>query len=491
VEPSDKVARKIVTSAKKGIIWSAVNSWTNNILSLAVVTLLARLVSPTEFGLVALASIYISLGQVFISDTVSEALVQRHVMDSGHLDAAFWIMAVLGVFATLAGIAVAPILGSVFSEPGVVPILQVISVRLIFDSLLTVPNALLLRGLDFRSLATRSLFANIGGGAVGIGVALAGGGAWALVSQQLVNAAVTLAVVSASAGWFPRWAFSRTHAGELVGYSSFSVLARLGYFLVNNVDRMIIGFFLTPMALGIYSLAKRVTEMMSASITGVVVAVAHPLFARDQNNIVELRAALTSMMDRTALVAFPAFFGLASIAQDVVPLVFGKKWIAAVPVLQVLSVLMALYAVSTLHGALVRAMGRADWWSGFINLTSALYVIGFAIAGRYGIVAVAGSSLAMFVLISPLHFWMVKRLLNLKLTSYLTIFIVPLAASSAMSLLILLLRSWDRFPTLPLLSRVAAEIATGMATYGLIVAILAPDRTRSLMSHFRRSEASS
>jgi PST family polysaccharide transporter len=479
-----------VSGAKKGIIWSAVNTWTNTILSLAVVTLLARLVSPTEFGLVALAGIYVSFGQVFISDTVSEALVQRHLLDRAHLDAAFWIMALLGVLATLAGILVAPVLGAVFAEDAVVPLLQVISIRLIFDSLLTVPNALLLRELDFRSFAMRSLLANIAGGVVGIGVAFAGGGAWALVSQQLVNAAVTLAVVGAHAGWFPRWTFSAAHARDLVRYSGFSVLSRLGYFLVNNVDRMIIGFFLTPTALGIYSLAKRVTEMMSASITGVVVAVAHPLFARQQGDIAALRAALTAMMDRTALVAFPAFFGLASIAQDVVALVFGGTWTAAVPVLQILAILMALYAVSTLHGALVRALGRADWWSGFVNLTSALYVVGFVLTGRYGIVAVAVSSLAMFVLMTPLHFWMVRRLLDLKMTRYLPIFIAPLTASCAMSLVIFLLRGWDRFPALPLPSRVAAEVAAGMAAYALIVTVLAPDRTRSLMSHLRRSEAS-
>jgi PST family polysaccharide transporter len=479
-----------VSGAKKGIIWSAVNTWTNNVLTLAVVTLLARLVSPNEFGVVALAGIYIAFGQVFISDTVSEALVQRHLLDRDHLDAAFWMMAALGVLATIAGVSVAPILGMVFSEQAVVPILQVISLRLMFDSLLTVPNALLLRELDFRSFATRSLFANLAGGAVGVGLALAGGGAWALVCQQLVNAAVTLAVVGLKAGWLPRPRFSLAHARDLIGYSWFSVLSRLGYFLVNNVDRMIIGFLLSSTALGIYSLAKRVTEMMSTSITGVVVAVAHPFFARDQHDVVRLRTALTAMMDRTVLVAFPAFFGLAGIARDVVPLVFGDKWIGAVPVLQVLSILMALYAVSTLHGALVRAMGRADWWSGFVNLTSALYVVGFVIAGRYGIVAVAVSSLAMFLLVSPLHFWMVVRLLDLRPASYLPIFIAPLAASSAMAALLFLLRHWGPFAALPLISRVAAEVAVGMAAYGLLVAVLAPGRTRSLMSQLRGSEAS-
>jgi O-antigen/teichoic acid export membrane protein len=197
------------------------------------------------------------------------------------------------------------------------------------------------------------------------------------------------------------------------------------------------------------------------------------------------------MMDRTALVAFPAFFGLAAIARDAVPFVFGATWVDAVPVLQILSILMALYAVSTLHGALVRAMGRADWWSGFVNLTSALYVVGFIAAGRYGVVAVAASSLAMFVLVSPLHFWMIWRLLELRLGGYLAIFTAPLVASCAMSAVILLLRQWQGFPALPLMSRVAGEVAVGIASYAAIVAILAPDRTRSLLSHLRRSEASS
>ncbi|HEY4921665.1 MAG TPA: lipopolysaccharide biosynthesis protein [Xanthobacteraceae bacterium] len=478
-----------MSSAKQGMIWSAVNTWTNNVLSLAVVTLLARLVSPNEFGLVALAGIYVAFGQVFISDTVSEALVQRNLLDPAHLDAAFWVMALLGVVATVAGVAGAPLLGAVFSEPAVVPILQIISLRLLFDSLMTVPTALLLRRLDFRSLAKRSLVANIAGGAAGVGIALAGGGAWALVAQQLVNAAATLAVLSANAGWFPRLTFSRAHARDLIAYSSFTGLSRLGYFLVNNVDRILIGFFVTSAALGVYSLAKRVTEMMHASITGVVVAVAHPHFAREQNDIGRLREALTAMMDKTVLVAFPAFFGLAAIGTDVVPLVFGAKWDAAVPVLQVLSILMALYAVSTLHGALVRAMGRAGWWSGFVNLTSALYVVGFVVAGPHGIVAVAASSLAMFALVTPLHFWMVARLLGLRLARYVALFVAPLVASAAMSLLIVLLRERGYFPAASLFGRVAAEIAVGMTAYAVLIIVLAPGRTRWLIAPFRRSAA--
>src|SRR5262249_44479880 len=157
-------------------------------------------------------------------------------------------------------------------------------------------------------------------------------------------------------------------------------------------------------------------------------------------------ATLTSMMDKTVLIAFPAFFGLAAIGTDVVRLVFGAKWIAAAPVLQIMSILMALYAVSTLHGALVRAMGRAGWWAGFVNLTSALYVVGFILAGPYGIEAVAASSLAMFVLMTPLHFWMVGRLLDLAMARYLGLFVTPLVASIAMATAIVLMADRGYFP---------------------------------------------
>jgi hypothetical protein len=96
----------------------------------------------------------------------------------------------------------------------------------------------------------------------------------------------------------------------------------------------------------------------------------------------------------------------------------------------------------------------------------------------------------MFILVSPLHVWMVVRLLDLRLASYLPIFLAPLAASSAMAALLFLLRHWDPFAALPLISRVVAEVAIGMVAYALLVAVLAPDRTRSLVSWLRRSEAS-
>jgi O-antigen/teichoic acid export membrane protein len=301
---------------------------------------------------------------------------------------------------------------------------------------------------------------------------------------------MTLVVVGASARWLPRWSLPGACARDLVRYSSYSILTRLGYFLGNNVDRIIIGYLLGPASLGIYSLAKRVTEMMSTSITGVVAAVAHPLFAREQTNLARLRAVLASIMDRLALLAFPAFLGLASVAPDAVPLVFGAKWIDAVPVLQIMSVLAALYSVSVLHGALVRAMGRIDWWSGFVNLISVVYAAGFIVASRFGIVAVAATALAMFALLTPLHFWMVMRLIDLRPARYLTIFLVPIAASVAMAMLILVMRRHGWFPAVPLFGRVAIEIAVGMAAYGVMVAILAPRRARTLLSQLRGSEAS-
>ena len=475
-----------MTNLRTGLIWAALSSWTNNILSFVIVALLARLISPTDFGLVALASTYIAFGQIFLSDSVSEALVQRKDVDSHHLDVAFWSMALLGLLATVLGIFAAPLLAFIVGEKRIIPILDVLSVRLTLDALLTVPTAVLLRRLDFKTFAARSFLANVIGGIAGIVTALFGGGAWALVVQQLANAAITVLVVGLGARWLPRLSFSTAHAWDLFPYSAFTMLTRSSYFVANNVDRIIIGHLLNPAAVGFYSLSKRIVELITASLTGVVATVAHPLFSQGQDNIPYLRSGLISLMDRTIMVAFPAFIGLAAISDDAIPLVFGENWRASAPTLCILSVLGALYTVSILHGTLIRATGRSGWWSGFTTLTSLLLMVGFFAAGPYGLTAIAASSLLIHVLIAPIHFRMVLRLLQMPVTSYLGIFVAPLVATSMMYAAVLLLQRGEYISSKQLLLKVSIEISVGVVVYSSVIFILAPVRVKSLVSNLRR-----
>ena len=194
-----------VISGKRAFLWAGANNWTNSLLSLAIISALARLVPPGEFGLLGLATIYIALGQVLVNDTVNFALVQRQQLDDDHLHTAFWILVSIGSCLWIVGIVIAPLLTTFFDEPRLTLVLQILSARLVFDAMQGIPLAVLSKRLDFRLLTIRSFVANIIAGLVGIVLAFKGFGVWALVFQQLANAVFSLGVCLSGVAWRPRF----------------------------------------------------------------------------------------------------------------------------------------------------------------------------------------------------------------------------------------------------------------------------------------------
>jgi polysaccharide transporter, PST family len=467
--------------ARRGLIWSALSSWTNNGLSLVLVTLLARLIAPSEFGLLAMAMIFVSLGQIIVSDTASAALVQCQKLEDAHLDTAFWAMAVVGLAVTLAELAAAGPIARLFGESAVRPLLQVLSIRLIFDALMTVPMALLLRKLDFRALALRSALANLGGGSAGIVIATMGGGVWALVVQQLVNGFLTLAVYTWSAGWRPRLTLSWRHARALLAFSGHTVVIRASAFASGNSDRLLLGNLMGPMTLGYYVFARRIYDMSAQSLTSVVNAVSFPLFAAKAESD-QLRAAVERTASLAAMGLIPAFTGLAVIADDLIPLLFGERWAPAAPVVSIFALMGITGILWATHESALKSAGRAGWWSAISIASALLNVVGYVIAAPYGLIPVAIASLAAAVLLLPLHTIMVLRALRLSAAAYLGSFVVPVVASIIMAASLLVLRDAGGLAELPSLERVVLEVAAAIAVYGVAALALAPMRTLALLS---------
>jgi PST family polysaccharide transporter len=466
-------------SARRGFVWSSINIWTNNLLSFVVITTLARLVGPREFGIVGLAGIFLAFGQVFIGETIGEALVQKAQLRPRHLDAAFWMMLGVGLVLSGLGIAVAPAIAAVFGQPALTLVLSILSLRLIFDSLLVVPQALLVRQLDFRSLAIRSLLANLAGGTIGIAIALAGGGVWALVAQQLVNALLTALVCFALAGWLPRPRLALAHGRDLLGYALPIALSRLCGFFGSNIDRALIGRTMSPMAVGYYNLAARIREMTHLSVTGVVSAVALPLFSRQQDATEQLWRSFHKAAGLTSVLAFPVFFGLAAVANEIVPVLFGAAWAPSAPVLQVMAVTGAVWSISTLHSSVIRALGRSAWWLRITAINVVLSTTFLLLLFPYGIVAMACASLITNLLTTPLHLRMLQRLLKFRLSEYLAVYAAPLLASALMLLAVAALR--PQLAAVPPILALLAEVAAGAAVYGLAIALFARARAAEIL----------
>jgi O-antigen/teichoic acid export membrane protein len=472
-----------VVNSKSGLFWSAINTWTSNLLSFAIFGILARLVAPDDFGVVAIATIFVALGQIVINDTVGLALIQRSSLEEAHLDSAFWVMAGLGILICGIEVIVAPLSAKIFSEPRLTLVVQVISFRLVLDSLLVVPQGLLLKQLDFKSLAIRSLVASIASGIIGVGMALAGGGVWALVAQQLTNGLFTLVTCWLRIGWRPRLTLSGRHARELWSFSAHTMLWRFFSFLGTNADRAIIGNLMGPGALGFYFVARRTEMIVEQSLAGVVNAVSFPLFASRQNDRVKLASGMITAASLTNMITLPAFAGLASIAPDIVPLVFGPKWTPSTEIVQILAIAGIFAASDGIHEAAIRALGHANWLSVATVTWSLLTIIGFLVAYPYGLAAMATSYVVVNALTFPVYFWMVSKLLPIRLSGYLKTFIAPCAATAAMVIMIVLMRRAQFMGPMPAVIRVAFEIVIGAVAYLTFIFIFSRSRFIQLLKY--------
>ncbi|MBW4700121.1 MAG: lipopolysaccharide biosynthesis protein [Aphanocapsa lilacina HA4352-LM1] len=467
-----------------GVGWSAVQNFGSQFLSLWVYLVLARILGPETFGLVALASVFVAFVQVFQEQGFTEAIVQRPALDRAHLDTAFWTNATIGLVLTLFGIAVSGPVAALFGEPRLGAILAWLAPSLLIGSLSAVQQAVLTREFAFRTLAARQLVATLAGGAVGLAMALSGFGVWSLVAQQLANQAIGLAILWFASPWRPGLQISKAHLRELFGFGINVTGFNLSNFFNRRAVDFLIGYFLGPVALGYYSIAMRILTVMIQLLTTTTTQVAMPTFSQLQQQPERLRSAFYTVTQFTSLVSFPAFLGVAALAPELVTVVFGSQWQASVPVLQILALLGLQQSVLFFNSTVLVAMGKPAWRLGINLLNAVCGLVAFAFAVHWGIVAVAAAYTLRVYLLSPVTIWAVDRLIRIELVTYLNQFIPPLIGSLAMVSAIWATRQLllERLDPLSLL---AFCLAVGAGVYLLTLRWCAPALFERAFSYVR------
>lgn len=335
-----------------------IERWLTQILSLLIYVVLARLVGPTSFGLIALAGVYVAFIGVFVNQGFETTLVQRKDLDAWHLDSAFWVNLLMATALALGSIVLSDQLAVLFGEPQLAEVLRWLSCVLILNSLSCIPRMVLARSMSFQSLAIRSLLATITGGAVGLRMAWDGLGVWSLVGQQLSSALVGAAFLWWATSWRPSFHISRRHLRDLYGFAINILGNEILYFGSQRMDQALIGFAFGASALGPYALAAKVRSLLWDLLTKPLEIVALPAFSRLQDERGRLCNAFYNCTEVVAVVTVPAFCGLAALAPSFVPAIFGAEWLPSVPLLQILA-LYGLACVPLSFGyPLMTATGR-------------------------------------------------------------------------------------------------------------------------------------
>lgn len=470
--------------AIKGVVWSGVQNWGSSLISSAVFVVLARLLQPEVFGLVALALAFAGFMEIFLRQGFAQALIQRDDLEPGHLDTAFWITVLMGAVLTVVGIAVAGLVGTLFNEPDLTPVIRWYSLTLLIGALSNTQQAILQRRLAFRSLAIRSLVAAVAGGVVGITMALRGFGVWSLVGQALTIGLVGAVVLWTASDWRPGFNVSRRHFQELFSFGAYVMGLGGLTFLNRRADTLLIGYFLGPVKLGYYNIAQRLLQVMTQVLTQTVSSVALPIFSRLQHDAGQMRSAFYTVTRMTSVIAFPAFLGMLVLAPELVRGLFGTRWEESIPVMRVLALMGILHSVTFFSGTALMASGKPSWRLAIGMVNSLVNVTALMLVVRLGIVWVATAFVVRAYLLSPLSLLALRKLIHVEPITYLRQFTAPLIGSLGMVLIVLgakrlLLDLTALHFALPLC------ILIGIVVYSLGILLIAPSLAREVLELLR------
>jgi PST family polysaccharide transporter len=464
--------------------WSAFQSWGTQAISFAVLSVLARLLQPDMFGLVALASVFTAFVQVFIDQGYGDAIVQRAELERGHLDTAFWIS--LGAGTVLAGATVLgrDLVAAAFREPRLGPVVAWLSLSLVLAALSSTQKAILRRELLFKALALRSLASVAVGGVVGITMAVTGWGVWSLVGQYLAGGVAGVVVLWTASPWRPGFEVTRRHFDDIFSFGIHVLGVNVLNFLSRHLDDLLIGAFLGPTALGFYHVAYRMVQVLVKMLGSVLTQVAFPVFSAVQDRPERMAAAFLRAVRYTGAVAFPVFVGLGLVAREAVMLFFGSGWGTSVPVLRILAFIGIVQSVSLFNGAVIKAAGKPHWLLRLEGFNVFVNAVAFAIAVHWGIVAVAFAYTLRSYLVAPLRVWVVCMSIPVSFRDYGAALLPDLGCAATMAAGVgatLLLLPQEA----GLLWRLTAMVATGIVTYGLAVRLIQPELAPSVASLLR------
>ncbi|MCD6291178.1 MAG: lipopolysaccharide biosynthesis protein, partial [Anaerolineae bacterium] len=450
-----------------GFFWVALSTIASRLVSFLTTLILARLLTPADFGLVALALLAINSLQFFQELGFGAALIYRQEdVEEASYTAFFSIVCMSLLLYTLSALG-APLVARFFDSPGLTSVLRVLALIMVIGSFGQVPYVLLSKELDFRRRAAPDVLSGFGGSVLAIGLALSGFGVWSLVYGQILESALRTVLVWRFCPWRPRRSFSWSIARDLFGYGKHIVGSRVLIFFITNIDDAFVGKLAGSTALGLYGLAYKISNLPATQITRLINQVMFPAFSRMQNRVDEMRRTYFTAVRTVAWLSAPIAVATVVFAPNFVIGLYGDTWAPAVLPMQLLAVYGFIRSIAANMGNIFRAGGRPQWLvyiAAWRLATMALLL--YPATHYYGIVGVSALSAGVAVVDFIISAWLVDKLLDASILEYVRILAPALGcgAVAAGAGRLVLGVSWGR----PLWGLLAAGIVMGIVYLPLI-----------------------
>lgn len=474
---------KRVTSSMRWLVLAQMLGQGGAVLASLVVI---RILEPTDYGLMAMAAVVLGLILLLNEMGLGSALIQQASLSRVELERVFGLLLVVNLGLALALIGAAPAIAVFFDEPRVTPLIQVMALRLPLMALLVVPRSMLRRDMLFRRKAMVDLAGILSGSAATLVLALMGYGVWSIVVGILIGGVVEVigTYIASPVRVWP--AFSIRGMGQQCRFGGFVTLDRILWYSYSQADVVVLGRFLGPELLGVYSVAKRLASMPLDRLGGIVNEVGFSAYSSAHRDGLSVPEYYCKAARLASFFTFPLFFGMAAIAPEAIPVVLGEKWSPAVLPFQLLALVMPLRQLNVINTPALMGIGRPD--VNVVNLLIALVIMvpAFLIGVQWGVIGVCLAWVIAYPVYFAIMLWRSLAVLQVSARSYLGA-ILPSALTAAVMVGCVevsrrLLDDWLIQPVLLL----AALAVVGFIGYFAAAGLLNRPQCREILSVLRR-----
>jgi len=446
-----------------GVFWLTVVKVVGQVISWTITVFVIRILSPNDYGLMAMAGVYLGFIILFNEVGLGAAIIQKKDLNQEDRSNICWAVLSINLALYALSFFLAPLVAAFYNEPRVADVIRVASIVFIVRGLGLVSNSMLTREMVFKRQSQAALIGNASGAVATLWLAMEGFGVWSLVYGNIITEIVTNLLIFLFYPWKPDFSFSFSKVKDLIHFGSKVAVAQLFWYLSSSMDLLIAGKILGKTQLGYYAIAVQLALIPLDKMVSTISQVAFPAFSTVQDNPALLRRYYLKVVNVVAFASFPVCWGIVLVAESAVPLLLSEKWLPVILPLQILSMVTAFRAIHIVNAPLEMAVGRPGITiRNFVIITSVL-ALSFFIGSSYGLEGLAYSWL-VFPVVFLITTSITLKLISLSLAAYFKELRHPFLGTGFMVMAVLLGQKLV-LVNHGLVAQLAGSVALGLASY--------------------------
>jgi len=468
---------KIIVS----LLWRILERGGTQGIQFLVQIILARLLLPEEYGVIAIISVFIIIANVFVQSGLNTALIQKKDTDDTDFSSVFYLSVVVAGIVYTVLFFISPVIASFYNEPKLIPVLRILSTTLFLGAFNSIQNAIIAKNMQFKMLFYSSLISSMVSGAIGIAMAYMNFGVWALVAQQIINQFTITFVLWFTVKWRPKLIFSVDRVRGLFSFGWKLLVSSLLDTFYTNVRSLIIGRIYNAEMLAYYNRGEQFPSLIITNIDTSIQSVMFPTLAQQQENKQRVKDMMRRSIITSTFLIFPLMVGLAVIARPLIIVLLTDKWAPSVSFLQISCAVYALYPIHTANLQAINALGRSDIFLKLEIIKKIIGIIILVITVFYGVYAIAFGMLIVGIICTFLNAYPNLKLLNYSYKEQLKDIMPALGLSLIMGIAVYCVNFLDLFMVLTLV----LQVIIGVVFYFFMAYILRLECFTYLLSALR------